>query len=317
LKARAANGSAGSAWARDLLAVARIGADHRRNVERRRQVLDHGVEHRLDALVLEGGAAQDGDDLRGQGAGAQGAAQRLGVNLLPLEEAMRDVVIEVGHGLDQLVAPGGGVLGQVGRDLPDLDQVAQVVAISDRLHLEQVDHAAEAALRADRQLHRHCGCAEAVADHVHDTPEVGAGAVQLVDEAEARHDVTIGLAPDRLRLRLDAGHAVEDDDSAVQHAQAALDLNGEVHVPGRIDDVNSMLVPEARRSSRGDRDPALLLLRHPVHRRSTLMHLADLVDLLGVKEDALGDRGLAGVDMGNDADVARTREAYLARHISN
>ena len=33
--------------------------DDRRHVDRRRQVVDDGVEHRLDALVLERGAAED------------------------------------------------------------------------------------------------------------------------------------------------------------------------------------------------------------------------------------------------------------------
>ncbi|WP_233212614.1 hypothetical protein [Collimonas sp. PA-H2] len=34
------------------------------------------------------------------------------------------------------------------------------------------------------------------------------------------------------------------------------------------------------------------------------MHLADLVADAGVKQDALGSGGLAGVDVGADADVA-------------
>ena len=44
------------------------------------------------------------------------------------------------------------------------------------------------------------------------------------------------------------------------------------------------------------------------------MDLADLVDLLGVEEDPLGDGRLAGVDMGNDPDVPRLRERNLACH---
>ena len=55
--------------------------------------------------------------------------------------------------------------------------------------------------------------------------------------------VPVRLAPDRLRLGLHAGDAVEDDHRAVEHPEAALDLDGEVHVPGRIDDVDSMVVP--------------------------------------------------------------------------
>src|SRR4051812_36164133 len=75
-----------------------------------------------------------------------------------------------------------------------------------------------------------------------------------------------------------------------------------------------MIAPKSRRCSRGDGDPALLLLRHPVHRCGAFVHLADLVDLLGVEEDALGDRGLACVDMGDDADIPRSRERNLACH---
>ena len=55
--------------------------------------------------------------------------------------------------------------------------------------------------------------------------------------------VLVGLAPHRLALRLDAVHPVEDGDRAVQHAQRALDLDGEVDVPGRVDDVDAVLLP--------------------------------------------------------------------------
>ena len=200
-----------------------------------------------------------------------------------------------------------------GGDLALDDLVAQVVAVRDGLHGHQVDYALELVLFADRDLDRHCVGAEAVVDRLDTAPKVGAGAVELVDEADARHAVAVGLAPDRLGLGLDAGNAVEDDDRAVEHAQAALDLDGEVHVPGRIDDVDAMIAPERGRRRGRDGDAALLLLGHPVHRGRALMHLADLVDLLGVEEDALGDRGLAGVDVGDDADVAGPRERNLSR----
>jgi hypothetical protein len=35
------------------------------------------------------------------------------------------------------------------------------------------------------------------------------------------------------------------------------------------------------------------------------MDLTDLVDLLRIEEDPLGDSGLSGVDMGDDSDVPR------------
>ena len=60
--------------------------------------------------------------------------------------------------------------------------------------------------------------------------------------------VAVGLAPDRLGLRLDAGDRIEDGDRAVEHAQAALDLDREVHVPGRVDDVDPVAAPLGRSS---------------------------------------------------------------------
>ena len=56
--------------ARDRLLVV-VHALDRRNVDRRRHELDHGVEHALHALVLERGAAQHRLDFAGDGARAQ------------------------------------------------------------------------------------------------------------------------------------------------------------------------------------------------------------------------------------------------------
>src|SRR5207244_6418722 len=60
-----------------------------------------------------------------------------------------------------------------------------------------------------------------------------------------------------------------------------------------------------------DRDPALLLLGHPVHDRRALVHLADLVGPPRVVEDPLSRRRLPGVDVRHDPDVANAREGNL------
>ena len=58
-------------------------------------------------------------------------------------------------------------------------------------------------LLTDRDLHADGVRAEAVAHRLDGVEEVGAGAVHLVDEGDARDVVLVGLAPDGLRLRLD------------------------------------------------------------------------------------------------------------------
>ena len=166
-------------------------------------------------------------------------------------------------------------------------------------------------LLADRELHRDGVGPEPVDHGLHGGEEVRAGAVHLVDEGDARDAVAVGLAPDRLGLRLDACDRVEDGDRAVEDAQAALHLDRKVHVPGRIDDVDAKVAPERRRGGGRDRDAALLLLRHPVHDGRALVHLAHLVGAARVVEDPLGRRRLAGVDVRHDPDVADLVEADL------
>ena len=195
----------------------------------------------------------------------------------------------------ELVGDVDGLVGltELGLAAPDLG-----------LHLDQVDDALEATLGTDGQLDRQRAGAEALLDGAHGEVEVRADLVHLVDEADARHVVLVGLTPHLLGLRLDTLLAVEDGDGAVEHAQAALHLDGEVDVPGGVDDVDLVAIPEAGGSSRGDGDTPLLLLLHPVHRGGTVVHLTDLVADTGVVEDALGRRRLTGIDVRHDADVA-------------
>ena len=195
--------------------------------------------------------------------------------------------------------------GEIGWDLDGVELGAQLVFPDQRLHLDQVDDAFEVALAADRQLDRQRIGAEPVHHRLHRVEEVGAGAVHLVDVGDPRHLVLVGLAPDGLRLRLDPGDGVEDGDGAVEDAQAALDLDREVDVAGRVDDVDPVALPLAGGRRGGDRDAAFLLLLHPVHDGGALVDLAHLVGAAGVVEDALGRRRLTGVDVRHDPDVAR------------
>jgi hypothetical protein len=107
---------------------------------------------------------------------------------------------------------------------------------------------------------------------------------------------------------------VEHGDRAVEHAQRALDLDGEVDVARRVDDVDAMAVPLAGGRGGRDRDAALLLLLHPVHRRGALVDLAELVGAPRVEQDALGRGRLAGIDVRHDPDVAGLLEGVSTWH---
>ena len=210
----------------------------------------------------------------------------------------------IGEALEQLVMGGRGGLEVVLRDVLVPPLLAHLAFPDVRLHLHDVDDTLEVGLGPPRQLQDERQRLEPVDHHVDGSPEVGAGAVHLVHEADAGNVIAVGLAPNGLRLRLDACHGIEDGHGAVEHPEGAFDLHREVHVTRRVDDVDPVALPRACGGRRRDRDAALALLDHPVHLRGALVDLADLVGLAGVIQDALGRGGLPRVDVRHDPDVA-------------
>ena len=66
-----------------------------------------------------------------------------------------------------------------------------------------------------------------------------------------------------------------------------------------------LLRPKTGHRRRGDRDATLALLLHPIRHRIAVIHITNLVDQTRVKQDPLGRRRLAGVNVRGDPDVAR------------
>jgi len=78
-------------------------ADNRREIQRRRQVIDHRVEHRLHALVAERGADYHGRHRHLECGDANRSANRGGSGCLPLEVKLHDLLVVIGERLDHLV----------------------------------------------------------------------------------------------------------------------------------------------------------------------------------------------------------------------
>ena len=280
-------------------------------VDRGRQVVAHAVEQLLHALVLERGAAER----RGDGAGDAALAERLldlvVRELLAREELLHEGVVLLGGALDHLLAVLLRLLEHVGWNLFLRDRLAEGLhVIAESLHRDEVHDAAERLAGADRKHHRHGVRAELVLHLLHHGVEVRADAVHLVDERDLRHLVLLGLAPHLLGLRLHllglrlhAAHRAVEGHGAVEHAERALHLGREVHVSGSVDQRQTVGAPLHARGGGLDRDAALLLLDHEVHRRGAVMHLADLVVLAGIVENALRRGRLAAVDVRHDAEV--------------
>jgi hypothetical protein len=203
-----------------MLVVMRQMPLNRLDIDRCRQEIDDGIEQRLHALVLERRPAEHRDETAGDRRLADGDANLVGRQLLAAEILLHQRLVVCDRVLDHRVARRLHALLHVLRHVDDLELFAERLLVKDELlALDDVDVAGEQLARAHRQLDRICIAREPGADHLHAPVEVGANAVHLVREDHPRDAVAVGLAPDRLRLRLDAGDGVEQRHGAVEHAQ--------------------------------------------------------------------------------------------------
>ena len=168
--------------------------------------------------------------------------------------------------IEHLAAPKLGLVAQIGGNFR-LDDFAALRVVDEREHphRDQVDQPAEGLLQvrragADGQVDRDRLAVEPLADFVERAEEIGPLAVHLVDQRDPRHAVLVGLMPNRLALGLDAFAGAEHHHAAVEHAQAPLDLGGEIDVAGRVDQIDLDVLPRERDRRGVDRNAAFLLL---------------------------------------------------------
>ena len=157
---------------------------------------------------------------------------------------------------------------------------------------------------------RENGAARVEADDVLDLPlgfvGLRPGQIDLVDDRDDLEAVLHREVGVRERLRLDALRGVDEQQRALARGERPGDLVGEVHVAGRVDQVEHVLVAVVCRVGQPDgvgldRDAALALEVHRVeHLR---FHFARL-ERAGHLEEAVRERGLAVVDVGDDGEVA-------------
>jgi hypothetical protein len=149
--------------------------------------------------------------------------------------------------------------------------------------------------------------------------EVSPDPVHLVDESDPGHAVPVGLTPYGLRLGFDPTDGTENSNGPIQNSERPFDFRREIHVPRGVDNIDAIIdivsEPMRRRGGRRNRDPPLLLLLHPVHGGSAIMHLAHPMDPARIEQDPFGGRRLSGIDMGHDADITKQVKGGDPRHL--
>ncbi len=158
--------------------------------------------------------------------------------------------------------------------------------------------------REDHLLARH---REHVLELLDDDVRLRGRQVDLVEHRDDRQPLAQREVDVGQRLGLDALGGVDDEDRALTRLQAAADLVREVDVAGRVDEVQAVRQPvlggvlEPHRPGL-DRDPLLAL---EVHGVEDLAHHLPAFDRMGQLEQAVRERGLAVIDVGDDRKVAQ------------
>ena len=174
-----------------------------------------------------------------------------------------------------------------------------------RFHLDDIDATLELTLLPHRDLDRD-GIGAQILLHLCDHfGKVGAGAVHLVHERDARHAVLVGLVPDSLALRFHTTHGTENGDHAVDDAQRTLHLDGEIDVAGSVYQIDLVVFPLRGDGCRRDGDTALLLLLHEVHGGLTVVCFTDFTVHAGEVKDTLRAGGFARINMRSDTDISQ------------
>ena len=170
--------------------------------------------------------------------------------------------------------------------------------------IDDVVGAEKIAAAADRPGHRRGVERQRLFDLVQEIEGVAALAVHLVDEGDDR-DVAQPADLEQLSgARLDALGGVDHHDRGVDRGQRPVGVLGKVLVARRVQKVEHEAF-ELEGHHRGhDRDAALALDLHPVGTGIAAfalgLDLAGQIDGAAEQQQLFGQRGLAGVGMGND-----------------
>ena len=273
-------------------------------LDRRRKVLDDRVEEAVGAEVARRDPARDREHRAVVGALLERGDDLLVGDLLALEVALHQRVGRLGHLVHQLLAV---LLRLVLHLVRDRDLAAVVLSgalVAVGLHVDEVDHAGDLVLGADRDLGGDHVRAEGRPEALERAEEVGALAVEHVDEDQAREVELGGALPQSRRVHLDAHHRVDDEHGRLADAQRAERVGDEAGVPGRVEQVDLAVLPFEDRERSRDRHLARLLVRIGVRHGRPLDHGPEPVDHTRLEQQRLVQRGLTTAPVADERHVA-------------
>ena len=271
--------------------------------------------------LLAGRPPLDLEDAARRGRGVVGGRDR---------EEIGDALHQVGDpraggcraGVHRMEQPGGGLLRDTAPQSAyraeatlDVRREQVVVVLGEGLGLAVAEADVVGSVRREPRgaaagvvhaAHRQEVGGQPLRDRGEDGVDVGAGAVDLVDEQQGRHVEALQRPHQDPGLRLHALDGREHEDRPVEDGERALDLGDEVRVAGGVDDVDGQVAERERHDRGADGDAAAPLEGEGVGLGGAGVDRPRGVDDSGEVQEPLGERGLTGVDVRQDAEVELT-----------
>ncbi len=272
--------------------------------------IDDELHQAADSDVGLRGAAEHGDGLALDKAGADTLADLVGAEFHGLEELLHEFVGTLGGLLHEFSAEFLGLVGIGGGDVELL--VLRVVV----LHRDHIDKTLEARTRVHRELADDGLLAELLAEGVTDTFPVGLVVVQLVHGDDHGLVVLVRVAGEDGRSHLHAGGAVHHQDRTLDNLESGKGTAAEVIGTRRVDEVDLAAVELAVQGSGVDGLLVGLFELGVVGNRVLLLDTATAVDDLAFVKHGLGERSLTGAG-GTDQDHVADFVSSVAFHCND
>ena len=299
---------------RPLKFLARLGVGHfQRTVRGRRHVADNRIEEGLDADVERRRGAQQRKQFARSSGGPEPGDQLLLRQRAGLEELLHQSLVGFGDHLDERFARARGIRRHVSGDIRLGELAASIRQKYAGLLRDEIDDAAERLFFADRQLNRNDRAAQRGVNRLERALQARALAVEAIDDHQAGQSGLLGGLPCLLRLHLNAGDGVNDENGRVSNAQSRARIGQKVGDARRVDEVDLCLVPfgvcKARRQGVLSGDFLVVV----VGDGGAFVDFPEPVDRAGVEEGGRGELGLPGravADQGDIPDVCRVIDLH-------
>ena len=169
---------------------------------------------------------------------------------------------------------------------------------------KDINNTLEIRLCPNREIQNQWIRTQTFTNHINTAEEISTNTIHLIDKANTRNIIAVGLTPNGFSLWLHTGHRFENRNRAVQNTQRTFHFHCKVHVPRGINQIDTMVAPETCRCRRSNCNTTFLFLFHPIHCRGAVMHFANFICFSGIEQNTFRSCGFTGIDVCHNADIS-------------